>query len=561
MIVMKSFGKLLSTAGLLCALANPWAINKVTAEEFKPKYDTITHKLIESEKELPLFDEDTSVYGTLDAFIDIAKERIPVKKEYSRDDVLEILSTIDGILQELKIPYQFTIYLHDGLEQRIGDCDIFSYLYLAVGDALDLPIYAVLIPEHMFVRWELDNGSHINWETTQGKELPDFYYEDGFYVSRRAVDHGLFMRDLNDEELQALHHEVINELDKAIIEYSKRIRDNPKDINAYFRRGITERANRSDKQSINDFTKVIELDPELSEGYYERGLTYSMAEIYHSAIKDFSKALEFFPNNPVILQDRAVAYHLLGKTKKYEYLQQLETLVNSIDRYARASEILGEIEYLFDLDIEEIEEITENIISSYLMGMGGKTRLDGLLYQLFTGEQPEIETTASIMQKLNEWIKDDLMYRDLIQRFELESEDIYNILEIIACKNMPEFKNAIDDYSASLIQIPDDYNIIILRGMVWEERYEFERAIEDYTKAIAMNPEFTHTYFMLSKVWEKIGDFEKAAEGLTELIAIDPTNVEAYEQRAWIYVKMHQVDLADMDFKKAEKLQNLFLEP
>jgi tetratricopeptide (TPR) repeat protein len=48
------------------------------------------------------------------------------------------------------------------------DCDIFSILYMAIGEALNLPISLVDTPKHTFVSYSLPNGTYVYWEATTG---------------------------------------------------------------------------------------------------------------------------------------------------------------------------------------------------------------------------------------------------------------------------------------------------------------------------------------------------------------------------------------------------------
>ena len=56
------------------------------------------------------------------------------------------------------------------------DCDIGAMMYLSVGD---LPIEAVEVPGHTFVRWTLPDGSVFNWDVNQGREFSDDDYRTG----------------------------------------------------------------------------------------------------------------------------------------------------------------------------------------------------------------------------------------------------------------------------------------------------------------------------------------------------------------------------------------------
>jgi len=51
---------------------------------------------------------------------------------------------------------------------HIADCDIFSIVYMAIGEALNLPISLVDTPKHTYICYSLSNGTNVYWEATSG---------------------------------------------------------------------------------------------------------------------------------------------------------------------------------------------------------------------------------------------------------------------------------------------------------------------------------------------------------------------------------------------------------
>ena len=59
----------------------------------------------------------------------------------------------------------------------VVDCDIASFIYLAIAEVMKYPLHLVEIPRHDFVRWEIGPGSSVNFETMDGFETDDAYYK------------------------------------------------------------------------------------------------------------------------------------------------------------------------------------------------------------------------------------------------------------------------------------------------------------------------------------------------------------------------------------------------
>jgi tetratricopeptide (TPR) repeat protein len=190
--------------------------SKVTSEiKYKPRYHTIAHRILELESEAATVDD--SMYQLLDTLIDEAKAKIPrtaisEDRNERRKQVESILLTIDDILIRHNFIYprdrkeDWTLLLCDGLTpktlkgseleeilaqrhntRRVGrinrdkpfylvDCDTASYLYLGIGEVLELPLSMIDLPEHNFIRWSFDPQSYLNWETMYGNFRSNYEY-------------------------------------------------------------------------------------------------------------------------------------------------------------------------------------------------------------------------------------------------------------------------------------------------------------------------------------------------------------------------------------------------
>ena len=95
----------------------------------------------------------------------------------------------------------------------------------------------------------------------------------------------------------------------AIDSYTKQIQQNPKDVEAYFNRGLMYHGKQNDK-AIADFSMVIQLEPNKTRGYLQRGIAYRNAGQYDKAVQDFDKVISMEPNNSLNYLNRGMAYYL-----------------------------------------------------------------------------------------------------------------------------------------------------------------------------------------------------------------------------------------------------------
>jgi tetratricopeptide (TPR) repeat protein len=107
--------------------------------------------------------------------------------------------------------------------------------------------------------------------------------------------------------------------DEAIAEFSKAIKINSNDAEAYNNRGVVYKNKSNLEQAILDYSKAIEINPNLIEAYNNRGNTYLMKGNYDQAISDYSKAIEvnpYYTSDAKAYYKRSIAYFNKGEYEK-----------------------------------------------------------------------------------------------------------------------------------------------------------------------------------------------------------------------------------------------------
>lgn len=91
-------------------------------------------------------------------------------------------------------------FLNGLLESKKGSCITLPLLYISIAQRLDLPIYPVLLPSHIFARY-ITPKEKINIEITSGgKEVPDSTYKRDFKVTKEALANNAYMKELSYKE-------------------------------------------------------------------------------------------------------------------------------------------------------------------------------------------------------------------------------------------------------------------------------------------------------------------------------------------------------------------------
>lgn len=123
-------------------------------------------------------------YELLLSIISDAEYKISQLPRYSISEKQYALLVFYNIHDLLINKYKFklkigTETLLEALTYNKYDCDIGSLIYFSIGEKIGLPIYIVEAPGHNFVRWELNNHEHINWDVNTGKDYSDDDFRNG----------------------------------------------------------------------------------------------------------------------------------------------------------------------------------------------------------------------------------------------------------------------------------------------------------------------------------------------------------------------------------------------
>jgi tetratricopeptide (TPR) repeat protein len=122
---------------------------------------------------------------------------------------------------------------------HIADCDIFSLLYVGIGEVLGLPIAMVELPAtpegsaHAYVRWTMADGAHLDWEAASGTErdaavLDARFFAQGPMTMAQARQQRAFAVAMSREETLGHAHLLLGALwqglgadDKALLAYRR----------------------------------------------------------------------------------------------------------------------------------------------------------------------------------------------------------------------------------------------------------------------------------------------------------------------------------------------------
>jgi tetratricopeptide (TPR) repeat protein len=290
-----------------------------------PEFQTIAHEMLRVEAESLSRVPD---YAVLETLLREARRGIPAAPPFDRADALDILNQIAALLHAHHVRIGDAMLLSHTLTAQtnatppiyIGDCDTLSFLYLAIGEVLGLPLRLVSLPEHVFVRWEFEDGGYLNWETTANAVWTDADYLDWHNrVHALSLAQEDFHVVARDELLFLVHYNLGNAFtqahayDAALTHYTASLAINPDDANAYYQRGQVWYVLDDDGRAIADFSEVLRRYPDDVNARFKRGRSRNELGDYADAITDFDWVLDARPEHADALLERGAAWLLAGE--------------------------------------------------------------------------------------------------------------------------------------------------------------------------------------------------------------------------------------------------------
>jgi tetratricopeptide (TPR) repeat protein len=290
---------------------------------------------------------------------------------------------------------------------------------------------------------------------------------------------------------------MLEEYERAILDYSYALSLDSKCISAYCNRGLAYSHLEEYKRAIADFTRAIEIDANDVSSYYNRGNAYTLLEDYKRAIADYDSVLRRDDSH-------AFAYYNRGNAKAHcqEYEQ-------AIADYSQAIAV----------------------DPTYFGAYCNRGRVHSLLKQ------------------------HESAIADYSRAIELDPQLgwAYSSRGEAYCR-LREYRKAIDDLDRAIKMDDQDENAYTNRGLAHFSLREYESAIADYSRAIALDAENAWSYSNRGLSYYHLKVYEKALQDCSRAIELSPLFGCAYDNRGTIYLAMERLAEAREDLLTGWKL-------
>ena len=264
--------------------------------------------------------------------------RLAIEGERKGAKIVPILNELIFETLEIKpeqIGYNEDFLIDRLLDEKRGRCSGLVSLYLAIAEDLGLPLVAVCVPEHVFVRWDpwapaeeqfrekrgwFSKPRQINIETTYaGKELPDTDYRRMLRGRPSLRGGNFYMRALTKREAIGL---LLSPLGSALREQGRleeamqacqlAVKVNENDAEAWNNLGMVYRRQNDVKAARMAYERAIEIFPAFAEAHNNLG---SISNDSAERVRLFRTAIEIKPDLAESWKNLAVAYVEQGDDK------------------------------------------------------------------------------------------------------------------------------------------------------------------------------------------------------------------------------------------------------
>jgi len=261
-----------------------------------------------------------------------------------------------------------------------GNCLGLSTLYWTIAERLELPLQAIIIPRHVFLRYQDQNIE----PTSRGRKLSrEDYLEQTEKlkesdIPKYSIGQEVRFMSLNKKQFMGLiiYNRGVNynkdgETKLALHDFTKALKLNPDNVDAYkgragiylrnseFAKALADfqKAERLEsdcpatlygigtvcfrmnklKEAANYMDKTIDLAPDYAEAYHNRGVIYSTKKDYRRALADFDQTIKLKPEYGAAYFNRGLVWSNMFNAQEDDNL-----LVKAIEDYSRTIDLDSE---------------------------------------------------------------------------------------------------------------------------------------------------------------------------------------------------------------------------
>jgi tetratricopeptide (TPR) repeat protein len=167
-------------------------------------------------------------------------------------------------------------------------------VYYAIAEVVGFDLHLVDLPDHMFVRWELGGGKHVNWDTNDAEVVRDKDYAADYGLKKGIRRKRVYLSSMTRKEADGF---------------------------AYFLRALRLEDRSEDTRAIADLERAREMYPQSTQAAAELAWLYAtaadvLADKRKSSIALAQSALDLEPRCGDFWDSLAAAHAANGDFKE-----------------------------------------------------------------------------------------------------------------------------------------------------------------------------------------------------------------------------------------------------
>ena len=313
----------------------------------------------------------------------------------------------------------------------------------------------------------------------------------------------------------------------GIIQYTERINNNQADIESILIRGVCYSNLNRHEEAIKDFDAALKLDPSNKTAISYRAASVGSTGDLEGSIEGFKRLLELNPEDYNALASIGTLLPSLGRFG--EALPYLNRAIEIDSAEAGLFTARGICEYHTDESRKAIDDLKEalgrgfeNVLATYYLALA----------QECAGERTEALETLS---------------KEITQRGDTGSDFLY-IARAKIHLTAGDYEKSVKDASEALRQLPDDDDVLVIRGTAFRMQKYYEEAIRDFSRVIKQSPKNTDALIKRGECFEQLEQAEAALADYSEYIEKEPKEITGYHFRSNILCALgrHQEAIDDL---------------
>ncbi len=371
----------------------------------------------------------------------------------------------------------------------------------------------------------------------------------------------------NESDLASTYHLrgsfklEINDLEGALIDYTKAINLDPNFHDAYKDRGIIRTQLEENGGAMVDFNKAIELEPKRSDNRNNRGFLYIQMGEFEKAIPDLKMAIQLNIHNlkahenlinallevgkGVEAWDAANNFVMTNPDEVSGYLERGRTsfllgrCFSAIQDYDKAIQIAPH-DYRAYVERGRLRDDCVEDESGAILDFDEAIRLNpDFLYAYYSRTSPnyDLENYDAVIRDCDFYIANDSTFApifamrgvvksiqedyegamlDLKKAIVLEPDDSYAYIQLsVSLINQEKFVESSQVLNDYLKKYPKDYDVLYQRASAYYQGGDFAQSLEDLNGLIQQDSLEATAYYLRALVKEGLGDMEGACEDMS----------------------------------------------